>query len=133
VVTVADDDGRDEARSRPPDARGDREDDDPRVSFANERTMLAWVRTAIALMAGGAALAELSRARDGSRGALIPAATLVAIAAGLAAASIVLWRRREQAISARRPAPVATWQMWLLAAAIAAGAAASVVVAMGWT
>ena len=29
-------------------------DVDPRVTFANERTFLAWVRTALALIAGGA-------------------------------------------------------------------------------
>ncbi len=29
---------------------------DPRFSFANERTLLAWVRTGLALLAGGVAL-----------------------------------------------------------------------------
>ena len=31
-------------------------DVDPRVTFANERTFLAWVRTALALIAGGVAV-----------------------------------------------------------------------------
>lgn len=32
---------------------------DPRFSFANERTYLAWVRTALAMLAGGVALQAL--------------------------------------------------------------------------
>ena len=34
----------------------DGDEPDPRFSFANERTFLAWVRTALALLAGGVAL-----------------------------------------------------------------------------
>jgi putative membrane protein len=33
---------------------------DPRVSLANERTFLAWIRTALALVAGGVALEALA-------------------------------------------------------------------------
>lgn len=36
-------------------AEGD--DPDPRFSMANERTFLAWIRTALALIAGGIGLA----------------------------------------------------------------------------
>lgn len=34
-------------------------DPDPRFSLANERTFLAWIRTSLALLAGGVALAAL--------------------------------------------------------------------------
>ncbi len=49
-----------------PEAAGDRwtdrllaegEDPDPRFSLANERTFLAWIRTALALIAGGIGIA----------------------------------------------------------------------------
>jgi putative membrane protein len=109
------------------------EDVDPRVSFANERTMLAWVRTAIALMAGGAALAELSRAGDEGAGALVPAVVLVVVGAVLAVGSIVLWRGRERAISGHRPAPAGWALSWLLGAAIGAATVAAAGVAGGWT
>ncbi|TWP38554.1 YidH family protein [Leekyejoonella antrihumi] len=36
------------------------EDPDYRFSFANERTFLAWIRTSLALLAGGVALDTLS-------------------------------------------------------------------------
>ncbi|HSD79844.1 MAG TPA: DUF202 domain-containing protein, partial [Solirubrobacteraceae bacterium] len=44
-------------RDRPLEDVG--EHPDPRFTFANERTFLAWNRTALALIAGGIALAEL--------------------------------------------------------------------------
>jgi len=37
----------------------DGSDPDPRFSFANERTFLAWIRTALALIAGGLAITQL--------------------------------------------------------------------------
>jgi len=37
----------------PPDPRASGTDPDYRFSLANERTLLAWIRTALALMAGG--------------------------------------------------------------------------------
>ncbi|WP_131739998.1 YidH family protein [Actinomadura roseirufa] len=51
---------------RPPDSSGDRwtdrllaegSDPDPRFTLANERTFLAWIRTALALIAGGVGVA----------------------------------------------------------------------------
>ena len=36
-------------------------DPDPRDSLANERTLLAWARTALALIAGGLAVSQLAR------------------------------------------------------------------------
>jgi putative membrane protein len=42
--------------SSPPD---EGTDPDPRFSFANERTFLAWSRTALALIAGGLAVSQL--------------------------------------------------------------------------
>ena len=38
---------------------GSGEEPDYRFSFANERTFLAWVRTALAMLAGGVALAAI--------------------------------------------------------------------------
>ena len=43
----------------PRSVHGVGEEPDPRASLANERTFLAWVRTALALAAGGVALEAL--------------------------------------------------------------------------
>ena len=46
-----------------PDPRPGQLDVDVRFLLANERTLLAWLRTALALLAGGVALAQLAAGR----------------------------------------------------------------------
>ena len=54
----------DEIGQRPPDvAPGEEVEPDPRLTFANERTFLAWNRTALALVAGGLAAAQIPEGR----------------------------------------------------------------------
>ncbi|CAN5313727.1 DUF202 domain-containing protein [soil metagenome] len=43
----------------PPQVYRDGSEPDPRFSLANERTFLAWIRTALALLAGGVGLEAL--------------------------------------------------------------------------
>ena len=43
----------------PDDPRSVGEEPDYRFTLANERTFLAWIRTALALIAGGVALVQL--------------------------------------------------------------------------
>ena len=45
--------------ARRPDLRDVGEDPDPRFTLANERTFLAWIRTAMALIGGGLAAGQL--------------------------------------------------------------------------
>ena len=55
----------------------DGQEPDARFSLANERTLLAWIRTSIALIAGGLASAQLLEGLPGARWALsIPLAVL---------------------------------------------------------
>ena len=42
-----------------PDDLDEGVDPDPRFTFANERTFLAWIRTALALVAGGLAVTQV--------------------------------------------------------------------------
>jgi putative membrane protein len=80
------------------------EDPDPRFSLANERTFLAWVRTALALLAGAVALFSLGVpehrvAREG----LVVALMVLGIATVVMAA--VRWMRTEHAMRTRGPLP----------------------------
>jgi putative membrane protein len=77
---------------------------DPRFSLANERTFLAWVRTALALFAGGVALHALSVPRDsGLRAVLVVG--LILLGAAMCVASLVRWARIERAMRRREPLP----------------------------
>jgi putative membrane protein len=46
-------------QERQPEPTGDEQEPDFRFTLANERTFLAWIRTALALIAGGVAVAQL--------------------------------------------------------------------------
>lgn len=91
--------------SRKPDsvyAVGD--EPDPRYSLANERTFLAWVRTALALMAGAVALHSLNVPHNSwMRGVVVVA--LLAVGAGCTVAAYVRWRNVERAMRLRQPLP----------------------------
>jgi putative membrane protein len=76
---------------------------DPRFSFANERTFLAWNRTAMALIGGGLAASQLLHFGLSS-GCLLIALLLIALGAAVGTAGIVRWRASELAM--RRGVPV---------------------------
>jgi putative membrane protein len=85
--------------------RKENEDPDYRFSLANERTFLAWIRTALALLAGAIAIDQLTPrlAPAPVRAAL---AVLLALGgAGLGAAAYRRWAKVEQAMRAGRGLP----------------------------
>jgi putative membrane protein len=75
---------------------------DPRVSFANERTFLAWNRTALALIAGGLAVSQLLKVSFGGA-ALTVALGLVAFGAFMSFTGYRHWQRNERAIRLGQP------------------------------
>ncbi|GAB2888210.1 YidH family protein [Nocardioides pacificus] len=77
---------------------------DYRFSFANERTFLAWIRTSLALLAGGVALdvVDLSMSDDAQRGL---AAVMVGLGMLSAVAAWVRWARAERAMRRREALP----------------------------
>ena len=95
--------GHDEHRHPAGPVTGD--EPDARFSLANERTYLAWVRTALALLAGGVAGAK---ALDFHHAVFRWVVAGPPIAAGglLGLHASVRWRRYEEAMRARRPLPV---------------------------
>ena len=75
---------------------------DPRFTFANERTFLAWNRTALALIAAGLAAAQFLKFNlHGLR--LIIAVPLIVLGAVLALASFLHWEDSERAMRLRQP------------------------------
>ena len=91
---------------------------DPRFSFANERTFLAWNRTALSLIvAGAAAAAFLRTGLGGSR--LLVALPLILLGSVLALASYGEWRGNEQALRQGDPIPYRTRLSRLLAWGVA--------------
>lgn len=78
---------------------------DYRFSLANERTFLAWIRTALALVAGGLAAAQflppmpISHLREGI------AIALLLLGAAVALRAVDHWARAERAMRLGRDLP----------------------------
>ena len=101
---------------------------DARFSLANERTFLAWNRTALALVAGGLAVSQLlpDGNAPGARRALgLP---LIILGAVIAWFSYSRWQAVERAIEADEPLP-ATWLPRILASAVLVGAVVGLILA----
>jgi putative membrane protein len=94
---------------------------DYRFTLANERTYLAWMRTAIGLLAAGVGVAYLEGFDAPGRTGLAIALVVLGLATG--ALAYQHWRRAEQAIRAGEPLPRPPMILVLSAA---------VVLAAGW-
>jgi putative membrane protein len=78
---------------------------DYRFTLANERTFLSWIRTALALLAGGIAAAKALNFNHETWRWLIATPPILA-GALLAAEAPSRWRRYEQAMREGHPLPV---------------------------
>jgi putative membrane protein len=88
---------------RPP-LRDVGEDPDPRFTFANERTFLAWNRTALALIGGGLAAGQLLDF-DSEFVRLLVALPPIALGGVLAVTSYRRWDENERAMRLGEPLP----------------------------
>ncbi|MDE0546249.1 YidH family protein [Microbacterium sp. C7(2022)] len=93
---------------------------DVRFTLANERTYLAWIRTALALVAGGVALEVLgldlnAQLRLSASVVLIVAGTLVPVLAWIS------WARTERALRNDKPLPASLLGTVLAVAVTTAG------------
>jgi putative membrane protein len=106
--------------------REDGTEPDPRFSFANERTFLAWIRTALAMMAAGIALETFGP--DFEIAWLRPALAglLVLIGVVISGSSFRRWLNAERALRTNQPLPAPRLAP-LLAYGVAVVAVASVV------
>lgn len=83
----------------PPDERPD-----PRFTLANERTFLAWVRTSLALLAGGVALHTLDL--PGASWARTLLAVVLVLLGGVSiSVAWWRWRRVEEALASGAALP----------------------------
>lgn len=91
------------------------EEPDVRFSLANERTALAWVRTALALIAGGVTLTTVAGLTASPL--IVHVLSIVACVAGgaLAVVALLSWRRNERALRLNRPLPAPLPLPWLVA------------------
>jgi putative membrane protein len=95
---------------------------DPRFTFANERTFLAWIRTSLGFLAAGVAIAAVARLA-GSLGAETRIASIVLIVCGLVCgiSAFRRWMVNERAMRLGQPLP--STPMLLVLTAIVAGVA----------
>jgi putative membrane protein len=86
----------------PPDPRQIGDEPDYRFTLANERTFLAWIRTALALAAGGLAAVSLL---DEFRGGELLGVALLVLSFVTAASAYRRWALNEQSMRLNAPLP----------------------------
>lgn len=103
---------------------------DYRFSLANERTFLAWIRTALAVLAGAVALEQFVT-RWEPRGAVVGLATALAVlSALLCAGAYRRWKATEIAMRHGGPLPGAITVPLLAAAGLVVAAAIALLVVL---
>ncbi|TXH42429.1 MAG: DUF202 domain-containing protein [Actinobacteria bacterium] len=105
---------------------------DYRFSLANERTFLAWVRTALALIGGGLAVAAFVPASWPTALRQVIALLLIALGSAIAIRAVDHWARTELVMRRGEPMPPSRFPA-LLAIGTAVGAIALAVVVMVFT
>jgi putative membrane protein len=80
-------------------------DPDVRFSYANERTFLAWNRTALAMITAGLAIVSLLPEFDVPGGRRMIGLPLIAMGIIVSLASLTQWRRNEIAMRLGKPLP----------------------------
>jgi putative membrane protein len=103
---------------------------DPRFSFANERTTLAWLRTALALIAAGVSVEVFLDQLSGVVRRSV-AVTLLLLGVACSVGAFRRWMRNERALRDRRPLPGTGAALTLAYAVAAVGMVLCVVVLWG--
>lgn len=99
---------------------------DPRFSFANERTFLAWNRTALAVIGGGLAAEQLLNPGPHGSGRLV-GVCLIALGGVITVGGYLRWHASELAMRLRAPLPLSRIAPMLFALGTAAFALLSLV------
>jgi putative membrane protein len=104
---------------------------DYRFSFANERTFLAWIRTALALVGGGVAVSQLLPEFDVPGGGRLLGLPLIALGAVIALTSLRRWEQSERAMRLGDPLTHSWLQRAVALGVGTAAVIAAVLVAVG--
>ncbi|MFJ3174448.1 YidH family protein [Streptomyces roseus] len=116
----------------PQRVRDEGETPDYRFSLANERTFLAWIRTALALVGGGFAVDQfLPDLRWGVRVGMSLA--LLAVGAACALRAVNHWAKCERAMRRGEDLPLSRFPVVLSLGVGLVAVAMVLVVLMGWT
>jgi putative membrane protein len=83
----------------------DEQEPDVRFTYANERTFLAWNRTALALIATGVAATQLLPEFHVEGGRQILGLPMIALGALVAVTSFLHWKANQRAMRLGRPLP----------------------------
>ena len=104
---------------------------DPRFTFANERTFLAWIRTSLGFLAAGVAIAAVARLA-GALGAETRIASIALILCGLVCgiSAFRRWMVNERAMRLGHPLPSTPMLLVLTAIVAVVAMVALVVVAL---
>ncbi|MFD9666740.1 YidH family protein [Rhodococcus sp. NPDC059968] len=78
---------------------------DYRFTLANERTFLAWIRTALALLAAGVAVGQLFTATHGESLQQVLGIVCITLATTIALGAFVRWRQVQSAMRRGDPLP----------------------------
>ncbi len=79
---------------------------DPRFTFANERTFLAWLRTSLALVVAGVAVDVLAESGDSDADGYRPlAAALIVLGLAASGTAFFRWAANERAMRRAEPLP----------------------------
>jgi putative membrane protein len=104
---------------------------DVRFTYANERTFLAWNRTALALIATGVAATQLLPKLDVGWGRRLLGLPLIALGVVVAGQSFLHWRANQRAMRRGEPLPRSRMPLVLAVGILVVGVAAVVVAAIG--
>jgi putative membrane protein len=104
---------------------------DARFTYANERTFLAWNRTALALIATGVAATQLLPKLQLEWGRRLLGLPLIALGAVVAAESLRQWRANQRAMRRGDPLPRSWMPLVLTVGIVAVGAIAVAIAAFG--
>ncbi|WP_030163067.1 YidH family protein [Streptomyces sp. NRRL S-244] len=116
----------------PQRVRDEGETPDYRFSLANERTFLAWIRTALALVGGGFAVDQfLPDLRWGVRVGMSLA--LLAVGAACALRAVNHWVRCERAMRRGEDLPISRFPVVLSLGVGLVAVSMMLVVLLGWT
>lgn len=113
------------------DEESTEEEPDVRFSFANERTFLAWNRTALALIATGIAATQLLPSFHVAGGRRLLGLPLVMLGALVSGASLWHWRANEKAMRRHEALPRSPMPVILAVGVVVVGVIGAVLAAYG--